>query len=378
MDGVTSLDRILSRLEQVRKNGQGYRARCPAHDDDTPSLSLTTTSDGTVLLKCFAGCDTEQGADLTRCLVVQVIPERDGPGHVPVIPDDLPALESAVRRVDARLLVIDPLMAHLGGQTQSHRDQDVRRALAPLALFAEQLDLAVVVVRHLNKRSGGSPLYRGGGSIGIIGAARVGLLVATDPAEDDRKVLACTKINVGPMPPSLSFRVVSCPQRPAVSMIRWEGASSLKAADLLTAPASPGTSKVSEAADWLKALLADGPQPASVIYDQAEAAGITKITLRRAKKVTGIITERIKGISGNGYWVWQLAPAPEPSKMIISAPDHLSEEGAEGTNQNHSFQIAKHDLPKMINPPEEAIYAVDDHLSRNGTSSGTTWEDFEV
>ena len=49
---------ILSRLECVKKTADGHIARCPAHDDKTPSLSVTEKGDR-VLLKCFAGCTTE-------------------------------------------------------------------------------------------------------------------------------------------------------------------------------------------------------------------------------------------------------------------------------------------------------------------------------
>tara|TARA_R110002020_G_scaffold143191_1_gene315397 strand:+ start:49 stop:456 length:408 start_codon:yes stop_codon:yes gene_type:complete len=48
---------LLSRLEHVRANRNGtWVARCPAHDDRSPSLSITTGDDGKVLLHCFAGC----------------------------------------------------------------------------------------------------------------------------------------------------------------------------------------------------------------------------------------------------------------------------------------------------------------------------------
>lgn len=48
---------LLSRLEGVRPCGQGkWTARCPAHEDRTPSLSVRETSDGRVLVHCFAGC----------------------------------------------------------------------------------------------------------------------------------------------------------------------------------------------------------------------------------------------------------------------------------------------------------------------------------
>lgn len=48
-----------------RANGGGYVGRCPAHEDNKPSLSVGEGDDGKVLLKCFAGCDLE---DITGAL----------------------------------------------------------------------------------------------------------------------------------------------------------------------------------------------------------------------------------------------------------------------------------------------------------------------
>ena len=87
-------------------------------------------------------------------------------------------------------MTIDPLVAFFGSKTDAHRDQDVRRVLAPLAALAESTGAAVVAIRHLNKNVGGNALYRGGGSIGFIAAAGSGLLVAKDPEDDARRVLA--------------------------------------------------------------------------------------------------------------------------------------------------------------------------------------------
>ncbi len=42
-----------------KRNGKGYICKCPAHSDSSPSLSISETDDGTVLIKCFAGCSTE-------------------------------------------------------------------------------------------------------------------------------------------------------------------------------------------------------------------------------------------------------------------------------------------------------------------------------
>jgi hypothetical protein len=51
------LDLVLGRLPDARRNGRGWQARCPAHDDREPSLSIDVGDDGKVLVHCHAGCD---------------------------------------------------------------------------------------------------------------------------------------------------------------------------------------------------------------------------------------------------------------------------------------------------------------------------------
>lgn len=54
----SAINQILSRLECVRNTGPGkWMAKCPAHPDRRPSLSIRETADGRILLHCFAGCD---------------------------------------------------------------------------------------------------------------------------------------------------------------------------------------------------------------------------------------------------------------------------------------------------------------------------------
>jgi hypothetical protein len=48
--------------------GSGWVARCPAHDDRTPSLSLADGHDGRLLVKCWAGCSAHNVLSaLRRC-----------------------------------------------------------------------------------------------------------------------------------------------------------------------------------------------------------------------------------------------------------------------------------------------------------------------
>lgn len=54
---------LLDQLEKCRRKGKGWMARCPAHSDKTPSLSISEASDGKVLLHCHSGCSPEAVLD---------------------------------------------------------------------------------------------------------------------------------------------------------------------------------------------------------------------------------------------------------------------------------------------------------------------------
>jgi hypothetical protein len=96
------------------------------------------------------------GADLTR---IAVLPTSM------TIPDDLPVVKEAVRKVEAKMFLIDPLMAFLA--PNANADQAVRKALAALADFADTANVAVLMVRHLKEgtKNGGAVqlVHRGGG-----------------------------------------------------------------------------------------------------------------------------------------------------------------------------------------------------------------------
>src|SRR5688572_26899842 len=51
---------VLSRLQNVKKNGTGHTARCPAHDDHHNSLKVDTGRDGQALIHCHAGCEPQR------------------------------------------------------------------------------------------------------------------------------------------------------------------------------------------------------------------------------------------------------------------------------------------------------------------------------
>jgi hypothetical protein len=58
------IDTFLSKLEKVTPKGRGkWVARCPAHGDKNPSLSITQTDDDRILIHCFSGCSVSQILD---------------------------------------------------------------------------------------------------------------------------------------------------------------------------------------------------------------------------------------------------------------------------------------------------------------------------
>ncbi|MNR26657.1 hypothetical protein D3C85_1438870 [compost metagenome] len=64
------IDLILPRLDKVKPSGPGkWKARCPAHDDKDPSLSIREADDGKVLLHCWAGCEAR---DITAAIGLEL------------------------------------------------------------------------------------------------------------------------------------------------------------------------------------------------------------------------------------------------------------------------------------------------------------------
>ena len=145
-------------------------------------------------------------------------------------------------------------MAVLGHSIDSSRDQDVREVLTPLAQVAERTGCAIMIIRHLNKGSSDNILYRGSGSIGIIAVARIGLLVAHDPDDDQKRVFATIKNNLSKIAPNLSYQIAE--NEKGAPYIQWLGENHHATSTLL----HPGTNMSYERQAIIKALKeADSP-----------------------------------------------------------------------------------------------------------------------
>jgi hypothetical protein len=224
------------------------------------------------------------GADLSKIVSIGSIETTDAATGITYerpfcLPDDLLLLEAAIVCVEAKLVIIDPVMAILGNR-DVYKDNEVRCLLAPVKSLAERHGCSVIIVRHFTKSGGDHALYRGGGSLAFIGLARTGLMVTKDPEQEDRCVLANIKNNLSREAPSLTYRVTSDQEqgddRP---YIVWEGVSIHSTKELLS-PVRPGEGRQK----ILSVLRAHAPEllgPQAIAEEcDLEEANVRK-TLRR-------------------------------------------------------------------------------------------------
>lgn len=237
------------------------------------------------------------GADVSRVHLLSMV-RRAGITRGVTL-QDVTAIRMAIKETAARLVIIDPLPAYTSG-TDTHRDDEIRQLLAPLAAMAHETGATVLAVRHLRKGTGGNPIYAGGGSIGIIGAARFALLAARDPDDPtgQRRVLTTTKHNLAPPPEAMAYEIEAINDVPR---IKWLGPSEHTAATLIADPGDSDTrSALDEAKEWLRDRLATGMVPTVDVVQEAKGVGISQRTLARAKKTLGVRSEA-RG-TGPGRW----------------------------------------------------------------------------
>jgi len=263
------------------------------------------------------------GGDDTRFYLLLSVYGPEGPRPIE-IPGDVGHLAEVVQQVKARLLIIDPLSAALSGDVKSGIDHHVRRALAPIRDLAEANNTAVIFIRHWNKSVAvDNLLYRGNGSIGIVGAARAGFAVAKDPEDSSTRLLIPIKSNLAPEGSvrPIRYRVVTDEQHQTAA-IEWLGAVKPEELDALRhLGEAVDTSAVGEAVAHLRELLADGPVLAKEAERYLKDAGCKSSTIKRATKRAGVRKRPIVGEHDKRSWWWEL---PGSSRATTKGAMHES------------------------------------------------------
>lgn len=264
------------------------------------------------------------GADLSRVHLYRVPIEAGG---ALILPGDFFEFERVVAETQARLVVIDPILGALDVALDSHKDQHVRVVLGHLSRLAEELDLAVVMVAHVNKASSRDAYIRVSGSVALYNAARSVVLVTADPENPESsepgesdgpvsRIVSQHKANYSRRVPPRRYEIrpIVLPDecddrgRPLESSAIFyvEDAAGIDLADLLAEGGANGRDgaqpKTAAAVKFLEHALADREWHDSAgLKTLAGATGISERTLRRASQLLDVETES-RGFPRSTYW----------------------------------------------------------------------------
>ena len=271
------------------------------------------------------------GADRGRCYFIQGTRAEDGSVN-PFDPgQDLPGLQQAIERIGGvRLLVIDPVVSAVTGD--SHKNTEVRRSLQPLVDLAAAVGCAVLGITHFAKGGQGQdPAQRVVGSVAFTAVARVVMVAAKVQAEagedgeqEDRRILARSKSNIGPDDGGIEYHLEQSEVLEDIqaSRIAWGRQVQGSARELLTDP-NADDDEASDTAGFLRGLLSDGPMAAKAIFKEAREAGYSEKQMQTAGRKIGVL--RRKGGFKEG-WRWVLgsdckdAQHPEDDPKIPKMP----------------------------------------------------------
>jgi hypothetical protein len=239
------------------------------------------------------------------------------PNNHPIwLPDHLDWIRADLLATGSRFLIIDPIMAHLSPKHNSNQDQSVRLALTPLRLLAQDLKVAVVLVRHLSKAERQNILYKGAGSVGIVGFCRFGVLIVPDSKDSTGKgkVMHGFKHSMAPQPPTLRYHIEGWEEEYEDQIVYrgklvWDAEVTPYVNHELVAPPRKPDPLLAEACAFLQKILANGPVLVKHVKAAASARMISAKTLREAREQLGI--HDIDPEKFGGDHSWKLPPSKD-------------------------------------------------------------------
>ena len=170
------------------------------------------------------------GADLNRCYIID---RTDSLGLN--FSDNYEEFFSLVKAAEPKLCVIDPWHAFLGESVNINRVNAVRPVFQKLAGMAKQLDCALILVSHVNKRAQGENANNAAtGSTDFINAARSALRVVFDDIDEDSRIVVHTKANYSAYGRSVRYHVCG-------GGLEWDGFSDITRSTLEAAARSRRT-----------------------------------------------------------------------------------------------------------------------------------------
>lgn len=203
-------------------------------------------------------------------------------------------LEAAIQKTNAKLLILDPIQAYLGGGMDMNRANEARDMTKKLGALAEKYKCAIVLIGHMNKASGNKAAYRGMGSIDFFAVARSVLLVGRVEGEPNIRAVVQIKNNLAAFGHPKAFAL-------SEDGFCWMGDYEITADEVLGGLV-PKANKHEQAKKLLMELAETNRSMLSnEIFQAAKEENISKRTLENAKRELGIRAKKI-----NNAWYWEL------------------------------------------------------------------------
>lgn len=218
---------------------------------------------------------------------------------------DIPKLEAAAPP-DVALIIVDPIVSAVAGD--GHRNNEVRRALAPLVELGVRRGAAIIGITHYSKGTQRrDPLERVSGSLAFGALARI-VFGTAQQGEDDavqrRMILARAKSNIGPDGGGFLYGLEQIDVIDGIpaSKIVWDSQLYGTARDLLDEPEAGETGNGPQSAvDFLRDLLAGGAMTVDEVKRRGTEAGFSFRALQRALNRAGFKSKR-QGFGKPALW----------------------------------------------------------------------------
>ncbi len=138
-----------------------------------------------------------------------------------------PDVEQAVKQVQARLVIFDPLQAFMGAKVDMFRANETRPELAKLFEMCDRNDCACIIIAHTAKNTGDkSPVNRALGSVDIPAAMRSVLQIIENPDNEYERIAVHVKCSNAPKGQSIVYTIGDR------GGVQWIGFSPMTADDL--------------------------------------------------------------------------------------------------------------------------------------------------
>ena len=213
-----------------------------------------------------------------------------------------PIFEELIEMAKPRLVIVDPIQAFIGAGVDGHRANEIRPIMAHLRKLARKHLCAIVLIEHLNKNTGGKPLYRGLGSIDTTAAVRSIMMLGSDENNPTEKGAVHIKSNVGQLGPVVGFSITD-------DGFKWNPDSTITKEAIFGMARNGdvnGQSNIDKACEFLTEVLKEDARTAKDLQVMAETYGISQSSLRRAREKLGIKSVRGTGNGNDIVYYWHL------------------------------------------------------------------------